>query len=133
MEHFKLNGNKKTLLVIGGSLGARTINQSIEKNLQLFVDKGYQVVWQTGKAYFDQATKAVAPYFDNGIRAYDFVSKMDYAYAVADVVVSRAGAISVSELCLAGKASILIPSPNVFSNSLVAITISFQVIGFIAK
>ena len=112
-EHFNLDGGKKTLLVIGGSLGAKTINQSIERNLSRFTEAGIQVIWQTGKSYFDQAVKASESYREKGIRVYDFISKMDYAYAVADVVVSRAGAISVSELCLAGKASILIPSPNV--------------------
>lgn len=113
LEFFNLESNKKTLLVIGGSLGAKTINQSIEKNVKKFAKAGIQVVWQTGKSYFEQAKKAVEPFTENGIRAYDFISKMDYAYAVADIVVSRAGAISVSELCLASKAAILVPSPNV--------------------
>lgn len=112
-EYFGLDENKKTLLVIGGSLGARTINQSIEKSLPMFVENNIQVVWQTGKWYHEQALKVAEKYGDSGIKVYDFISRMDYAYAIADLVVSRAGAISVSELCIAGKACVLVPSPNV--------------------
>ena len=101
------------MLVIGGSLGARTINESMLACLQELVKNNIQVVWQTGKSYFETAKASVEKYKENGIRVYDFISKMDHAYAVADMVVSRAGAISVSELCLVRKATILIPSPNV--------------------
>lgn len=111
MEFFGLNSEKKTTLVIGGSLGARTINLAIAAGIKEIVDAGYQVIWQTGKAFLPQA-KAVAQNM-NGVFVSDFVTKMDLSYAAADVVVSRAGASSVSELCLAGKASILVPSPNV--------------------
>lgn len=111
LEFFGLNDNQPVLLVIGGSLGARTINESIEKNIDLFSSKNIQVIWQTGKAYYEQAKNAASKY--ENFKVYDFIAKMDLAYAVSDTVVSRAGAISVSELCLVKKPTILIPSPNV--------------------
>ena len=113
LEYFGLDANKKILLVIGGSLGARTVNESIAGMLDLLAENNIQLVWQTGKAYFPQAQELVKKYEGKGIKAFDFITKMDYAYAVADAVVSRAGASSVSELCLVRKASILVPSPNV--------------------
>lgn len=113
IELFGLNPNKKTVLVIGGSLGALTINKSIEKLLPEFAKHDVQLVWQTGKGYFEKAKQAVKPYEGQGIRAFDFIQKMDYAYAAADLVISRAGASSVSELCIVNKPCILIPSPNV--------------------
>jgi len=113
LEHFGLDGNKKILLIIGGSLGARTINESILSSLELFAQAGIQLVWQTGKGFHSTAQQAVTKFEGKGIRSFDFISKMDYAYAVADAVVSRAGASSVSELCLVKKACILVPSPNV--------------------
>lgn len=111
LEHFGLNTAQSTLLIIGGSLGARTINEAIELNLSLLKENNIQVIWQTGKGFFERA-KQSASSFDN-VKVFDFIAKMDLAYAVADVVVSRAGAISVSELCLVKKPCILIPSPNV--------------------
>lgn len=111
--HFGLTSEKKTILVIGGSLGARTINESIAGGLQQIADAGYQLIWQTGRAYYPQAQELEKPFAEAGIRAFDFIRQMDLAYAAADVVVSRAGALSISELCLAGKPSILVPSPNV--------------------
>ena len=113
MEFFGLDPAKKTILIIGGSLGARTINESILAGLDDFSKQDIQLVWQTGKGFFSQAASAVKRFEDKGIRAFDFISQMDYAYAVADAVISRAGASSVSELCLVKKASILVPSPNV--------------------
>jgi len=113
IEFFGLDSNKKTILVIGGSLGARTINESIATCIQSFADANIQLIWQTGKGYFETAKAATAAYNDKGIKAFDFIQKMDYAYAVADVVISRAGASSISELCLVKKPCILIPSPNV--------------------
>lgn len=113
LEHFKLNGDKKIVLVVGGSLGALTINESIAKCLPALAENNIQLIWQTGKGYFDKAKQLIAPYESKGIKAYDFIAKMDFAYALADLVVSRAGAISVSELCLVQKPVILIPSPNV--------------------
>lgn len=112
-EFFNLNENKPVLLVIGGSLGARTINESIHQLLLVLAENNIQLIWQTGKTYFETAKQAVAPYADKGIYAFDFITKMDYAYAAADLVVSRAGASSVSELCIVQKPCILIPSPNV--------------------
>ncbi|RAU81666.1 undecaprenyldiphospho-muramoylpentapeptide beta-N-acetylglucosaminyltransferase [Pontibacter arcticus] len=113
LAHFNLNEAKKTILVIGGSLGARTINQSIAAGLDQLVAAGYQIIWQTGKTYFPEAEKLAATKTEAGIRAFDFIKRMDLAYSVADIVISRAGALSISELCLAGKAVILVPSPNV--------------------
>lgn len=111
LEHFNLKTDLPVLLIIGGSLGARTINESIEKSLKQLGENNIQLIWQTGKGYFEQAKQAAASY--PNVKVYDFIAKMDLAYAVADVVVSRAGAISVSELCLVKKPCILIPSPNV--------------------
>jgi UDP-N-acetylglucosamine--N-acetylmuramyl-(pentapeptide) pyrophosphoryl-undecaprenol N-acetylglucosamine transferase len=113
LEHFGLDRSKKIVLVIGGSLGARTINESIEKGLEEFANNNIQLVWQTGKWYADKAEQSILEYKNKGIKTMAFISKMDYAYAVADVVISRAGASSISELCLAGKAAIFVPSPNV--------------------
>jgi UDP-N-acetylglucosamine--N-acetylmuramyl-(pentapeptide) pyrophosphoryl-undecaprenol N-acetylglucosamine transferase len=111
LNHFGLSPNKKTLLVIGGSQGAKTINEAIDGGLTRLVEAGYQVVWQTGKLYIERARKA-AEFFGKDVFVSDFIYEMDLAYAVADVVVSRAGALSVSELCLAQKPSILVPLPS---------------------
>jgi len=111
LEYFKLKGDSKVLLVIGGSLGARTLNHSIKNSLPLFAEKNIQVIWQTGKPFYNEAVELAKNY--PNVRAYDFISKMDYAYAASNVVVSRAGAISLAELCIVGKPSILVPSPNV--------------------
>jgi len=113
LVHFGLTSEKKTILVIGGSLGARTINQSIVAGLQAIVDAGYQLIWQTGRVFYPQAQELEKPFASQGVRAFEFIKRMDLAYAAADVVVSRAGALSISELCLAAKPAILVPSPNV--------------------
>ncbi len=110
---FGLDKNKKTVLVIGGSLGARTINESIAKAVSMIEENNLQLIWQTGKGYISTAKEVVKGKENKGILAFDFISKMNYAYSVADIVISRAGAISISELCLVGKPCILIPSPNV--------------------
>lgn len=112
LEQFDLKPDKKTILVIGGSQGARTLNESIIKCLPEFEKNNIQLIWQTGKGFYDTAKQATAKYEDKGIKAVDFISKMDYAYAVADLVISRAGASSVSELCLVKKPCILIPLPT---------------------
>lgn len=109
--HF--NTEKKTLLIIGGSLGARTINQSIIAHLNKLIDSNVQVIWQTGKNYLADCKKVLEALPHNNIICTDFVSQMPLAYALADLVISRAGASSISELCLLGKPSILVPSPNV--------------------
>ena len=106
---FHLNTEQKTLLVLGGSLGARRINQLIEAQLPLFEQLGVQVLWQCGKLYYDDYKK----YNSEQVRVLAFIDKMEEAYAVADVIISRAGASSVSELCIVGKPVIFIPSPNV--------------------
>jgi UDP-N-acetylglucosamine--N-acetylmuramyl-(pentapeptide) pyrophosphoryl-undecaprenol N-acetylglucosamine transferase len=110
---FELDPHLPTILVIGGSLGARTINQATAAQLAAIQQQGYQLIWQTGKTYSSQAQAAVAPFAAAGIKAFDFIRRMDLAYAAADVVISRAGALSISELCLVGKPVILVPSPNV--------------------
>ena len=114
-EKFGVNFNaeKKTLLIIGGSLGARTINHSIIAHLNQLIDSNVQVIWQTGKNYLADCKKALEALPHNNIICTDFVSQMPLAYALADLVISRAGASSISELCLLGKPSILVPSPNV--------------------
>ncbi|GAB3895228.1 undecaprenyldiphospho-muramoylpentapeptide beta-N-acetylglucosaminyltransferase [Larkinella knui] len=111
LAFFNLEPNRKTLLIIGGSQGARTINESIEKDLRLLIQSGHQVVWQTGPLFIDRARKAIADAGASQVKAFDFIYEMDLAYAAADVVVSRAGALSVSELCLVEKPAILVPFP----------------------
>ncbi|WP_210465473.1 undecaprenyldiphospho-muramoylpentapeptide beta-N-acetylglucosaminyltransferase [Rufibacter roseolus] len=113
MQFFGLNPDRLTFLVIGGSLGARTLNQSTQGALQKILEAGYNLIWQTGKAFFPTAEESARNYPADQVRAYDFIKRMDLAYAAADVVISRAGALSISELCLAKKPSILVPSPNV--------------------
>ncbi|MCS6796590.1 MAG: undecaprenyldiphospho-muramoylpentapeptide beta-N-acetylglucosaminyltransferase [Raineya sp.] len=113
LQYFGLHENKKTLLIIGGSLGARTINLSIQKNLKRLIENDIQVIWQTGKHFYTTAQRSVADEKTSLIKVFEFINVMDLAYAAADVVISRAGALSISELCLAGKPCILVPSPNV--------------------
>lgn len=108
-EFFNLNPEKKTLLVLGGSLGARAINRLIEKELNFFKENNVQVIWQCGKLYYDDYKK----YNDDNIKVHAFLNKMDLAYAAANIIISRAGAGSISELCVVGKPVIFIPSPNV--------------------
>ena len=109
LSYFHLDSQRKTLLVLGGSLGARRINQLIEQQLPLFEQLGVQVLWQCGKLYYEEYKK----YNSEQIRILAFIDRMELAYAAADVIVSRAGASSVSELCVVGKPVIFIPSPNV--------------------
>lgn len=104
---------KKTILVTGGSLGAGTLNKSIEKHLQEFIDKDVQVIWQTGKFYYKGIMERLGPDFHPNIRVLEFLNKMDLAYAAADLIISRAGAGTIAELCLIKKPVILVPSPNV--------------------
>ena len=113
-EYFGLNPDKPTLMVMGGSLGARTVNQAMIAGLERLKASGIQVIWQTGKLYYEKIKSDLADRSDmSDIKILDFLARMDYAYAVADLVVSRAGASSISELSLLGKSSILVPSPNV--------------------
>lgn len=108
---FGLQPDRNTLLVIGGSQGARTLNESMEKDLHLLTGAGHQVIWQTGPPFSERAQKAVAQHGNGLAEAFDFIYEMNKAYAAADVVVSRAGALSVSELCLVEKPAILVPFP----------------------
>ena len=112
-SYFHLQPNKKTLLIIGGSLGAHTINESIIPALPTLQEAGIQVIWQTGKMYYTKCKQAADSVHPGWLVCTDFLSRMDLAYALADVVISRAGASSISELCLLGKPCILVPSPNV--------------------
>jgi len=110
---FGLDENLKTLLVMGGSLGARTINTGVMKNIDQLRDSGIQILWQCGKYYNDIAKNAIEKSVAGNIILKDFITRVELAYAVADVIISRAGAITISELCYAGKPAILVPSPNV--------------------
>jgi UDP-N-acetylglucosamine--N-acetylmuramyl-(pentapeptide) pyrophosphoryl-undecaprenol N-acetylglucosamine transferase len=113
LEFFKFDPDNKVLLVLGGSLGARTINNSIFNQIQMLIDDKIQVIWQTGRIYFEEFQQKMNEYDTSKIRLVPFLMEMELAYAAADVVVSRAGALSVSELCLVKKPVIFVPSPNV--------------------
>lgn len=110
LEFFKLDRSKKTVLVLGGSLGASAVNKLIEKQLDFFKDKNVQLIWQAGSLYIDQYQK----YNEyKNVQVHAFLSRMDLTFAAADIVISRAGAGSISELCIVGKPVLFIPSPNV--------------------
>ena len=112
--HFGLAGEGRVLLSVGGSLGARTINQMILNHLHFFRENKIQLLWQTGRWMYDEAVRAVENAgVGEWVKVHQFISRMDMAYAAADVVISRAGAIAISELCIVGKPVVLIPSPNV--------------------
>lgn len=113
IQHFNFSSNKKTVLVIGGSLGARTLNNALLKGLSSLQEKNIQVIWQCGKLYKKALDQKLETHNKNDLILTDFIASMDLAYAAADIVISRAGAISVSELCLIGKPTLLVPSPNV--------------------
>ena len=113
IAHFGLEQNKKTTLLFGGSLGARTLNEMMRENSKLIADHpNIQWIWQMGSIYYDEFVKSETAKLPNVV-AQPFLEKMELAYAAADVVVCRAGALTVSELCIVGKPAILIPSPNV--------------------
>ena len=109
-EFFSLDKNKRTILVLGGSLGARRVNQLIEEQLAFFKDQEVQLIWQCGKLYIDEYDKYNQK---ENVQVHQFLNRMGLSYAAADVIISRAGASSVSELCIVGKPVIFIPSPNV--------------------
>jgi UDP-N-acetylglucosamine--N-acetylmuramyl-(pentapeptide) pyrophosphoryl-undecaprenol N-acetylglucosamine transferase len=111
ISFFGLNPSRPTLLIIGGSLGARTINQSMEKGLHTLCQMDYNIIWQTGKNFTSKESELVIT--KSKLLISPFIYEMDLAYAAADLVISRAGALSIAELQLTGKATILVPSPNV--------------------
>ena len=108
-----LDSSKKTILIIGGSLGARTLNESVIPFISELQNQNIQLLWQCGSYYYDSLKEQIDKIDMHGINMLKFINRMDLAYALADVVISRAGAISVSELCLIQKPTILVPSPNV--------------------
>ena len=110
LSEFNLDKNKLTLLVLGGSLGARRVNQLIESKLEFFKTHDIQLIWQCGKLYQEEYSKYNA---NDNVQVHTFLNTMDLAYAASDIIISRAGASSVSELCVVGKPVIFIPSPNV--------------------
>ncbi|HRG89062.1 MAG TPA: undecaprenyldiphospho-muramoylpentapeptide beta-N-acetylglucosaminyltransferase [Chitinophagales bacterium] len=110
-EYFRLDMHKPVVLILGGSLGAKTINKSVEASLERIKQSDVQVLWQTGKMYIDECERIAANV--PNLHARMFIDRMDYAYACADVIISRAGALSISELQIVGKPVILVPSPNV--------------------
>lgn len=114
LEHFGLDSNKRTVLSVGGSLGAGSINRMILDNLNFFKDNDIQIIWQTGKGMYEEAHRNVEKgNYGQWVKVHQFINEMDMAYRAADVIISRAGAIAISELCIVAKPVILIPSPNV--------------------
>lgn len=105
-----LDPKKTTVLVVGGSLGAQSINEAINAGLEDLVDAGLQLVWQTGKPYYEQARKRATAYA-HAVKVFDFIKEMEYAYAAADEVISRAGALAIAELCIVAKPVIFVPYP----------------------
>lgn len=112
LKHFGIEGNRKRLVVLGGSLGAQRINELVASQLEFFNALGLDVVWQCGKLYYDRYQHLAT----DRIKIYPFIKEMNLLYSMADIIISRAGAASVSELCLVGKTTVLIPSPNVAEN-----------------
>jgi UDP-N-acetylglucosamine--N-acetylmuramyl-(pentapeptide) pyrophosphoryl-undecaprenol N-acetylglucosamine transferase len=110
---FNLKKEVPVILVLGGSLGAGTINNTLSENINKLKDSDCQWLWQTGKYYFENVKALVSLSFSGNISVHGFINRMEYAYAAADIIISRAGAGTISELCLVGKPVILIPSPNV--------------------
>jgi len=114
LRSFGLDPSKKTILIVGGSLGARTVNESVMQHLDLIEESGVQFIWQTGKYYHKEITERLKGHKELPmLKVTDFISDMGAAYTAADLVISRAGASSISEFCLIGKPVILVPSPNV--------------------
>jgi UDP-N-acetylglucosamine--N-acetylmuramyl-(pentapeptide) pyrophosphoryl-undecaprenol N-acetylglucosamine transferase len=113
LTFFKLNNEFPVVLVLGGSLGAGSINHCLSENVNILRDSECQWLWQTGKYYYENVKALVSLSFSGNISLHGFINRMDYAYAAADIIISRAGAGTISELCLVGKPAILIPSPNV--------------------
>ncbi len=113
LEYFGLNSQEKVVLITGGSLGARSLNNAVMKNLEIIAKSGIQVIWQTGSYYFEKIMTELKDGKPGNLHVHQFLSRMDLAYSAADIVISRAGAGTISELCIVGKPCILVPSPNV--------------------
>ncbi|MBY0246004.1 MAG: undecaprenyldiphospho-muramoylpentapeptide beta-N-acetylglucosaminyltransferase [Sphingobacteriaceae bacterium] len=113
LQFFKLSENKKTILITGGSLGAGTLNRSVEQSLAKLIEADVQIVWQTGKSYYNGVINRLGENYHPNICIVEFLTQMDFAYAAADVIISRAGAGTIAELCLLKKPVVLVPSPNV--------------------
>lgn len=113
LKFFGLDPKKKTLFSFGGSLGARTLNESLLKNLQDLIGSEVQMIWQIGSFYYEEFKERLKGFDLKNIKYFEFLKEMDLAYAAADVILSRAGALSISEICLSGKPAIFVPSPNV--------------------
>ncbi len=107
---FGVEGSGRVVLVVGGSLGAKAINEAVGAGLGSLIAAGVQLIWQTGKPYFETAQRQAAA-FGSNVKVFDFIRPMEYAYAAADVVISRAGALAIAELCIAGKPVIFVPYP----------------------
>ncbi len=112
-NHFGLAKGQPVVLIVGGSLGAKTLNESVMANLGLVEKSAVQVIWQTGKIYYKNIMEGLKDNLPENLKPLEFLSRMDLAYKIADLVISRAGAGTISEICLLGKASLLVPSPNV--------------------
>ncbi|PWH85865.1 undecaprenyldiphospho-muramoylpentapeptide beta-N-acetylglucosaminyltransferase [Brumimicrobium oceani] len=113
IAHYNLDPNKKTVLVVGGSLGAKTLNESVVDKIKLLQENNVQLIWQSGSYQYDEMLAKTKDLDMTGIVLTKFINEMEMAYAVADIIVSRAGAIAISELCIIGKPIVLVPSPNV--------------------
>lgn len=113
LDAFQLSSRRKTVLITGGSLGARTLNQCMLAGIEQLVQSDIQVIWQCGSYYYDTLMQELEGKYGAHLRLYPFLHRMDLAYAAADLIISRAGAGTISELCAVGKPAILVPSPNV--------------------
>jgi UDP-N-acetylglucosamine--N-acetylmuramyl-(pentapeptide) pyrophosphoryl-undecaprenol N-acetylglucosamine transferase len=113
LKFFNLKRGFPVILVLGGSLGAGSINKSLSENIKKFIDCDCQWLWQTGKYYYENVKNLVSQSISENVSVHEFINRMDYAFAAADIIVTRAGAGTISELCLVGKPAILVPSPNV--------------------
>lgn len=114
VRRFSLDPSKKTILVVGGSLGAKSINEAIEKDLDLFEQNGLQLIWQTGKHFLEKARDISRN--KKNVYVSDFISQMEYAYAAADMVISRSGAMAIAELCIVRKPVVFVPYPHAAEN-----------------
>lgn len=113
IKFFELDRAKKIVFITGGSLGARTLNESVLSQIDLINASDVQIIWQTGRFYYSTIVENASRQMRSGIKIFEFISNMDMAYAAADVIIARAGAGTISELCLVQKPVVLVPSPNV--------------------